>query len=66
MIVSVIRILLYYNMKSRQHAARERAVWRASLATGRQDESPTTRRLALCRAVAIANTTHKSVPNHPR
>jgi hypothetical protein len=46
---------------SRQYAARQRAVWRKSLATGRQDESPTMRRLALCPVVASANTTHKSV-----
>jgi hypothetical protein len=38
-------------------------VWRASLVTERQDENPTTRRLAFCRAVASDNTTHKSVPN---
>jgi hypothetical protein len=40
------------NVTSQQHIPRQRAVWRASLATGRQDESPTTRRLALCRDVA--------------
>jgi hypothetical protein len=31
---------------SRQHAARQRTVWRALLATGGQDENPKTRRLA--------------------
>jgi hypothetical protein len=53
------------NVSSQQHIARQRAVWRASLATGRQDESLTTRRLALCRVVASANTTHKNIPNQP-
>jgi hypothetical protein len=53
------------NVTSRQHAARQRAVWRTSLATGREDESPTTRRFALCTVVASAITTHKSVPNQP-
>jgi hypothetical protein len=51
------------NMTSRQHAARQRAVWRTSLSTGRQDKSPTTRRFALYPVVASANRTHKSVPN---
>jgi hypothetical protein len=37
---------------SRQRAARQRTVWRASLETGRQDDSATTRRFALCRVVA--------------
>jgi hypothetical protein len=46
-------------MTSRQLAARQRAVWSISLATG-QDENLTTRRLA------SANTMHKSVPNQPQ
>jgi hypothetical protein len=51
--------------QSWQHAARQRAVWRASLATDRQDKGPTTLRLTLCRAIARDNTTHKSNPNQP-
>jgi hypothetical protein len=31
--------------RDNQHTARQRAVWCTSLATGQQDESPTTRRL---------------------
>jgi hypothetical protein len=44
---------------SRQYDTRQRAVWRTSLATGRHDKSPKTRRLALCPVVATTNTTHK-------
>jgi hypothetical protein len=40
------------NVSSRQHAARQRTVWRISLAAGRQ-----TRCLALCRVVASDNAT---------
>jgi hypothetical protein len=43
------------NVTLRQHAAQQHAVWRSSLATGRQDESPTSRRFTLCRVVASAN-----------
>jgi hypothetical protein len=39
--------------------------WRTSLATVRQDKSPTTRRFAYCPVVASANTTHKSVTSQP-
>jgi hypothetical protein len=52
------------NVTLRQHAA-QHGVWCASLAAGRQDESPTTRCLVLCRAATSDNTTHKSVPNQP-
>jgi hypothetical protein len=38
---------------SRQHAARQRAVWRASLATERQDDSATTRRLVCTLATRL-------------
>jgi hypothetical protein len=41
------------NVAMRQHAARQRAVWCASFATGRQDESPLTRRLVLFRAADV-------------
>jgi hypothetical protein len=42
--------------QGRQRAARQRAVLRASLETGRQDDSATTRRLALCHVVASDKT----------
>jgi hypothetical protein len=61
---SILRFKQSDNVTSRQHAARQPAVWRTLLATGRQDDSPTMRRLALCPVVASANT-HKSVPNQP-
>jgi hypothetical protein len=44
------------NVTSRQHAAQQRAVWRAALETGRQDDSATTHRLVLCRIVASDKT----------
>jgi hypothetical protein len=40
------------NVTSHQHAARQRVVWLATLETGRQDNSATTRRLTLCHVVA--------------
>jgi hypothetical protein len=54
-----------YNVTSQPHAARQRAVLRAALETGRQADSATMCRLALCRAVVSANATHKHVPNQP-
>jgi hypothetical protein len=39
-------------------------VWRKSLARGWQDESPTTRRLALCPVVASANTKAFQISHH--
>jgi hypothetical protein len=53
------------NVTSWQHPSRQHAVWRTSLATGRQDTSPTTHRFALCHVLSSANTTHKGVPNKP-
>jgi hypothetical protein len=59
---TVLRFEPSGNVTSRQHAARQRAIWRTSLATGRQDESLTTHRLARCPVFASAN---KSVPIQP-
>jgi hypothetical protein len=52
------------NVTSRPHAARQRAVWRASLASdGMTRRKSITDRLALCRDIASDNRAHKSVPN---
>jgi hypothetical protein len=56
----ILRFKPSNNVTSRQQAARQHAVWRASLATGRQNESPTTSRFG-----ASDNTTHKGVPYQP-
>jgi hypothetical protein len=55
----ILRFELSDNVTSRQHAARQLAVWRASLATGRQDDSEITRGLALCRTVGSDNMSTK-------
>jgi hypothetical protein len=52
------------NVTSRQHSARHRAVWRVLLETGRQGDSTTTHRLALCRSksatIGRGNTSKKN------
>jgi hypothetical protein len=52
------------NVTSQQHSARQRAVLRTLLATGRQDESPTTRRLALCPVIASTKAFQISYHNY--